>query len=427
MSAITGRDTTGEPIPSPKPHAAEVAMVGAGQLARMTFQAAIDLDVRVEVLATSPDDPAVRAGAAWRLGSPEDFATLDDLAADAQVLTLDHEGVPPELLERLIAGGRVVRPGPVAARLAADKLHARTEMSAAGFPVPRFAEAATLGDVVQFAEDAGWPVILKARGGGYDGRGVHVVHDAREAADVMGGESGWLVEEQVAIDREISVLVARRPSGEIAVYPVAETRQDDGICRELVMPAQIPDELARRAQDLASALVSGSDVCGIAAVEMFVTPVGQLVICEMAVRPHNSGHATIEGCETSQFHNHLRGILDWPLGSTDLRAPAVAMVNVLGSGDNRTAERLPDALAIAGASVHLYGKDEQPGRKIGHVTATGSTGEQAMERARTAAAVLSGDLPGSAAFSHIGGEAPDPPRFLVWEIGASALEGEEES
>lgn len=426
MSAITGRDTSGEPIRSPLPHSADVAMVGAGQLARMTLQAAVDLDIRLEVLASGPDDPAVRAGAAWRIGRADDLGDLGELAAAARVLTLDHEGVPPAHLERLAAAGHTVRPGAAAARLASDKLHARRQMKAAGFPVPRFAEARSLADVTAFAGETGWPVVLKARAGGYDGRGVHVVRDPREAADVMGGEGGWLVEEHVLIDREISVLVARRPGGEVAVYPIAETLQQEGICRELVMPAAIPDELATRARDLAASLVSGADVCGVAAVEMFITATGDLMICELAVRPHNSGHATIEGCETSQFHNHLRGILDWPLGSTGLRAPAVALVNVLGSGDNRSSERLPDALAVPGASVHLYGKHEDPGRKIGHVTATGRTREQALDRARTAAAVLSGDAPASAAFALIGGGPEDVQPVLIWEIGVSAFNHDED-
>jgi len=365
-------------------------MVGAGQLARMTLQAAVDLDVRLEVLAESPNDSAVRAGARHRIGQPDDLAALRDLAGSSDVLTLDHEHVPTELLETLAAEGCAIRPGARAVLLASDKVHARREMQAEGFPVPIWAEATSADDVAAMAERTGWPVVLKARGGGYDGKGVHMVESRDAAEAIMEGGEGWLIEECVAIDVEIAVLVARRPSGEVAVYPVIETRQVDGICHELVMPADIPETTESRARELAVELISWADVAGIAAVEMFLTEAGELLIGEIAVRPHNSGHATIEGSVTSQFENHLRGVLDWPLGSVEPTAPSVAMVNLLGVADCSTSTRLPRALAVPGASVHLYGKEERPGRKIGHVTATGPTREQALETARRAAGELTG-------------------------------------
>ncbi len=372
------------------PHAARVGMAGAGQLARMTFQAAADLDVRLQVLAGSAGDAAVRAGASYRCGPPDDLGALRTIARSSDVLTLDHEHVPLAVLEQLVADGYVVRPGPAAVRLAADKLHARRDLEAAGFPVPRFAEALDGAAVAALAELTGWPVVVKARGGGYDGRGVHVVGDRPAAQRLLSGGGSWLAEEHVAIDAEIAVLVARRPGGETVVYPIAATTQVDGICRELLMPADLEPGLEREARELALGIAEHAGVCGIVAVELFVTASGSLVVGELAVRPHNSGHATIEACRTSQFHNHLRGVLDWPLGDPGLRVPAAAMVNVLGAADGLTAQRLPRALAVAGASIHLYGKAERPGRKLGHVTATGPDPQAALRIARAAAAELHG-------------------------------------
>lgn len=371
-------------------HTASVAMIGAGQLARMTFQAAVDLDIRFEVLAEHPGQPAARAGAPWREGGPTDAEAIHALAAGADVVTLDHELVPLRLLEQLADAGATVRPGTAALRMAADKLHARSVMAEIGFPVPRFRGIESIADLVDFTDEVGWPIVLKSRNGGYDGRGVAIVADMKAAEGLLDGGGTWIAEEHVDIARELSVIVARRPNGEFVTYPVAETFQSEGICRELVMPADIPGELAERARGLATSLVSGIDATGVVAVEMFVTGDGELIVCELAVRPHNSGHATIEGCVTSQFQNHLRGILDWPLGSAELRAPAVAMVNVLGVADGGTPTRIADALAVEGTSLHLYGKTELPGRKIGHVTATGQTREDALERARSAAEALGG-------------------------------------
>ena len=371
-------------------HPARVAMIGAGQLARMSFQAAVSLDVHLEVLAAHDGQPAARAGAPWTAGEPNDVTAMLQIAAGADVVTLDHELVTEEVISLLRAKGAVVRPGPAALRMACDKLHARKAMELLGFPVPKFAEVSSVEEADRFAAENGWPIVLKTISGGYDGRGVQIAHDSAEAAQTLAGGGSWLAEEFVDIAMEVSVIVARTPSGFVRTYPIAETTQSDGICREVVMPADIPDGLAEEATELAVSLVNGIDACGVTAVEMFITRDGRPVICEIATRPHNSGHATIEACVTSQFENHLRGVLDWPLGSTEMRSPAVAMVNVLGCADGLTPSRLPAALAVEGASVHLYGKTELPGRKIGHVTATGAGPSEALERARACAAALTG-------------------------------------
>lgn len=355
-------------------------MVGAGQLARMTLPAAIALDVRLGVLAATPDDPAVRAGAPAIVGAPDDLAALRRLAARAAVVTFDHEVVPPEHLRALEAEGAVLRPAAAANLHAQDKGHQRAALARWGLPVPPWALCGDGGALRAFGEVAGWPVVAKAPRGGYDGRGVAVLDAAAAAA--------WqtfpvLAEQRVPFTRELAVLVARRPGGAAVAYPVVETVQVDGMLRE----ARAPAPRARDAVPLALAVAEAVDAVGILAVELFDAP-GGLLVNELALRPHNSGHGTIEGCATSQFENHLRAVLDLPLGATDLRAPAVATVNVVG-GDPRA--RRAAALAVGGAAVHLYGKAPRPGRKLGHVTALGPDLPAALATARAAAAVLTAD------------------------------------
>jgi 5-(carboxyamino)imidazole ribonucleotide synthase len=370
-------------------------MVGGGQLARMTHQAAVDLGVCLEVLTPSPTEPAVTAGAHHLRGAHDSLEMLRTLAERCDVLTLDHEHVPTEHLHALQAAGHTLRPCAEAVGLAQDKLLARRTLEHAGFPVPPYAPA-DLGDldaVGGFAERWGWPVVVKSRRGGYDGRGVHVVEDLAAARAVLGTETpgGWLLEANVAIATELAVLVARNPSGYTAIYPVVETRQVDGMCRELVMPARVPDAAASAAVRLAKSIADGVDASGILAVELFLTREEDLVVNELAARPHNSGHATIEATVTSQFHNHLRGILDWPLGSTTMVAAAAATVNVIGhahGGD--PLQHLPAALSVPGANVHLYAKAPRPGRKLGHVTALGADHDEALDTARAAALLLAG-------------------------------------
>jgi 5-(carboxyamino)imidazole ribonucleotide synthase len=374
-------------------HSARVGMIGAGQLARMTQRAAIDLAVRLEVLAATPEDPAVLVGVPFRLGSPLDGSAVVAFADGNDVITLDHELVSNDSLQRIQGAGTSVVPDPGALRFAQDKLYARTQMASMGYPVPAFAQVADVDAVEAFATKHGWPVVLKMSTMGYDGRGVEIVGDRAAAESVLAGAGVWVAEQMLDLSIELAVVVARRPSGDEVTYPVVETVQEDGICRELVMPARIDPELAESASALAKEVVAAIGAAGIVAVEMFVTTDGALLINEFATRPHNSGHATIEGAVTSQFHNHLRAVLDWPLGSTRLVAPAVAMVNVLGRGADLAMANLPHALEIEGASVHLYGKEERLGRKIGHVTALGDNPDQALTTARRAAAMLGGEAP----------------------------------
>jgi 5-(carboxyamino)imidazole ribonucleotide synthase len=367
---------------------ARVGMVGAGQLARMTQRAAIDLGVALTVLAEDADAPAAAAGAGVEAGAPDDPAALDRLAARVDVVTFDHELVDGAALARMAARGVAVRPGPAALACAQDKLLARETFARLGLPGPAHAVASDEAGVAALAAAHGWPLVAKARRGGYDGRGVAVVADEEALAAVLARGGEWIVERCVPIAVEVAVVLARRPGGETAVYPVVETLQRDGICHELVMPARVPADVAARAVEVATALADGIDAVGICAVELFVTSDGEVLVNEIALRPHNSGHATIEGAVTSQFHNHIRAVLDWPLGDTAMRAPVAATVNVLGADDGDVAARLPAALAVPGAHVHLYGKASRPGRKLGHVTVLGDDAEAALVAARRAARAL---------------------------------------
>ena len=370
-------------------------MVGAGQLARMTHQAAVDLDVELVVVAESYTDPAVLAGASHLPGGPGDRDALFAAAAAAPVVTFDHELVPAALLADLGAAGVVMRPGPAALAFAQDKLHARRELAAGGYPVPAFAPVAGPGDVTAFGAAHGWPVVLKARSGGYDGRGVAVLAGPGDVPALPVADWGteerpaWIVEEHLDLAAELAAVVAHRPSGQAVSYPLVRTTQVDGICRHLVAPAGVPAALDEDAARLALDIVGRIGAVGITAVEMFVTTDGRLLVNELALRPHNSAHATIEACVTSQFHNHLRAVLDWPLGSTDLVAPAAAMVNLITpDAEVDPAANLPAALEVPAASVHLYAKTSRPGRKVGHVTALAESTTAALATAQAAADIL---------------------------------------
>lgn len=369
-----------------------VGIVGGGQLARMTIQAAISLDLPVRVLAERPDDSAARVSPHVDLGSPDDPAALRAFARKCDVLTFDHELVDVEVIQQLEDDGHTVYPGARALALGQDKRLQRERFAALGFPVPANCLITGEDDLVRFGQQRGWPLVAKASRGGYDGRGVWILEDLAAARSLL-TETAHLpapliLEECVAIDEEIAVLVARRPSGEIASYPAVETVQTGGICREILAPAPIPPDVAEAAERFARELAAAIDVVGLLALELFISG-NHLLVNEIAVRPHNSGHWTIEGSQTSQFEQHLRAILDWPLGDTALMAPAVATVNLLGPpGTPEPLSRaLPAVLSVTGAHLHLYGKAPRPGRKLGHITTLGNEIPLTKERARQAAAL----------------------------------------
>ena len=347
-------------------------MVGAGQLARMTSQAATGLGIGFRVLAGSATDSAALVCAGTVIG---DYTSLDDLRAFAEgcdVVTFDHEHVPVAHLAALEAAGRQVRPGGAALRYTQDKLAMRDRLTALGVPCPQYAPVADLAAVAKRAADWGWPVVLKAVSGGYDGRGVWVCQTPAEAAEVLAHPVGVFAEEYVAFDAELAALVARSPHRQGAAYPVVQTVQRGGVCHEVLAPAPgLPPGRAIQAQRIALELAAALGVAGLLAVEFFLTP-GGLLVNELAMRPHNSGHWTIEGARTSQFEQHLRAVLDLPLGDPRAAAPCVAMANVFGGTDPGVYGRYTHVMAADGSvKLNMYAKSVRPGRKIGHVTVLG--------------------------------------------------------
>jgi 5-(carboxyamino)imidazole ribonucleotide synthase len=400
---LSGHDTI-IAVPSTPTAAPLVAMVGGGQLARMTHQAAIALGQSLRVLAVDADDPAAQVSPDVVIGSHTDLGDLRRVAAGADALTFDHEHVPTELLEKLVAEGVNVAPPPEALIHAQDKLVMRRRLTALGAPVPRYAAIERRDDldsIDAFAAQTGGPMVVKAVRGGYDGRGVRMAADAPQAREIAGQylDSGVpvLVEECVAMRRELSALVARSPFGQGAAWPVVETVQRDGICVVVIAPAPgLPDDLGAAAQQLALRLAAELGVVGVLAVELFETVKGELLVNELAMRPHNSGHWTMDGARTSQFEQHLRAVLDYPLGDTDATVPVTVMANVLGAIQTPTMtvdERLHHLFArMPDARVHLYGKGERPGRKIGHINFLGDHVDELAnlrERAELAAHWLS--------------------------------------
>jgi 5-(carboxyamino)imidazole ribonucleotide synthase len=365
-----------------------VGMVGGGQLARMTHQAAIALGQSLRVLAASADDGAALVAADVQVGHHTDLDALLTFAKGCDVVTFDHEHVPGGHIRALADVGVTVHPGADALLFAQDKRAMRERLTALGAPVPRWRPAASAAGVAAFGAEAGWPVVVKAVRGGYDGRGVWMLSGPEEAEPLLASGTELIVEERVPLRRELAVLVARSPFGQVAAYPVVETVQREGICVEVLAPAPgLAGAHAVAAQGLAIRLATELGVVGLLAVELFEVGVGRLVVNELAMRPHNSGHWTIEGARTSQFEQHLRAVLDYPMGDTAPTAPAVAMANVLGGrpGGMAIDERLHHLFAAdPGVKVHLYGKQVRPGRKIGHVTALGD--DMAEVRARAARA-----------------------------------------
>ncbi len=372
-----------------------VGMIGGGQLARMTAEAATALGIGFRVLAAHPDDPAAQVVRDVHIGAHDDRDAVLGFARGCDVVTFDHEHVPAAILEELESMGVAVHPGPSALFHAQDKLHMRQALSAIGIPCPAWAQVRDHSEVDSFAERSGWPVVLKTSRGGYDGRGVWVIDSVEQAAEVMRSPlaegSAWLVEQHIPFVRELSAQVARSPHGQAVAYPVSQTVQAGGICSEVMAPApELSDERSVQAQHLALRIAVELDVTGMLAVELFDTGT-ELIVNELAMRPHNSGHWTIEGTVTSQFENHLRAVLNLPLGDPRARAPHAVMVNILGGDVPHLYSAYRHVLARdPGIKVHLYGKEVRPGRKVGHVTAVGNDPDNLLARARHAADYFSG-------------------------------------
>ncbi len=380
-------------MPSDLPALYRLGIVGAGQIARMTHQAALKLGITPRLLAEHLDDSAAQAAPDAMFSHPD---TLAAFAEYCEVLTVEHERLDLGLVQMMENNGAIVRPGTKTIRAAFDKLHQRRILSNRNFPVPAFSEVRGPDDLFDFANTHGFPVVLKSVRAGLPGqRGVWIVENRTEALRVLSEQADreLMAESFQAIVKELVVLVVRRPGGNSRSYAVAEVINQDGACREIRTPAAIGHRVAIQARELSLRLADELDAVGVLAVELFLTTDG-IVVNELAARPHNAGHVTIEGCPTSQFENHVRAILDLPLGPTWANAPAAVTVNVIGGIEGiDPANNLPDALVVEGAQVHLYGKRPRPGRKLGHVTALGDDLEQARELARRAEAALHGRRP----------------------------------
>jgi 5-(carboxyamino)imidazole ribonucleotide synthase len=333
--------------------------------------------------------------AATGVGDYRDLETVLAFAETVDVITFDHEHVPQAVLRELVGRGIPVHPGPDALLYAQDKIVMREKLSELGLPVPEWAAVESAAELGEFLADHGGRAVVKTPRGGYDGKGVRIVTEAHGADDWflqlagLEGGSALLVEEVVDFRRELAQLVARRPSGEVVAWPVVETVQRDGVCAEVIAPApQSAGKLADVAADIAITVATGLGVTGVLAVELFETTDHRLLVNELAMRPHNSGHWTIDGSTTSQFEQHLRAVLDLPLGATGSRDDWSVMVNILGGpAEGTLSDRYPVALeAHPTVKVHSYGKEPRPGRKVGHVTATGADLDEVAYEARGAAA-----------------------------------------
>lgn len=365
-----------------------IGVVGGGQLARMMAPAATNLGFELRVLAEAPDVSAVAAVRTASVGDYKDLETVRQFAKDVDVVTFDHEHVPSDILKTLIAEGINVQPRPDALIYAQDKIEMRKAVDHLGLPNPTWAEVKTLDELLAFGEENGWPAVLKTPRGGYDGKGVMVLDDAAEARekaaawfDGLGEQvfSSLLVEEKVPFSRELSALVARRDSGEVKAWPVAESIQVNSVCDEVIAPApNLPEDIAEAAANAAVKIASELGVTGVMAAELFEVPGSEqgFYVNELAMRPHNSGHWTQDGSVTSQFEQHLRAVLNLPLGSTEVKGEVALMKNYLGGSNEDLFAVYDQALsADPRAKIHMYGKGVRAGRKIGHVNMTGRAQE----------------------------------------------------
>lgn len=368
-----------------------LGIIGGGQLAKMTAMTALQLGCDVVVLERNNYSPAAQLATHSIVGDWENPEALLQLAQQVDVVSIENEFLNVEALTLLEQYGHPLFPGTKTLRLVQDKLIQKQTLAAAGLPVARFSPVQDKAGLLQLAQDFGWPMVLKTRRNGYDGKGNFTLRseaDIDPAWKTLGGDINALyVEAFCPFEKELAIIITRGADGSMVEYPVVETVQRNHVCELVKAPAEIPEPLARRATEIGSWAIKAIAGVGSFGVEMFLTAKGELLINELAPRVHNSGHYTIEACVCSQFENHVRAVLGWPLGSTQMVAPAAVMVNLLGTTKGPGAPRgIPNAMAVPGARVHIYGKAMSgPGRKMGHVTAISSTMSEALATAERAA------------------------------------------
>ena len=365
-----------------------VGVIGGGQLARMMIPAAINLGIDLRVFVEAEDSSARIA--ASTVGDYTDSDQVLAFAHSVDVVTFDHEHVPLENLARVVSEGIAVFPPPEALALTQDKTVMRAQLAQLDIPQPRWTvvekESPEAPELV-----GGFPCIAKLPVGGYDGKGVRVIQSWNNVRDWLAG-GPVLLEELVSFKRELSQLSARRPSGEWSSWPLVETRQDGGVCSVVISPAPgITEGQAAEAQDIAQRIATKCSVVGVLAVEMFEDNEGRILVNELAMRPHNSGHVLTEQSVTSQFEQHLRAVTDMPLGSTALRQPSGVMANIFGGAPVEKwasmSEQFPEV------KFHSYQKAFRPGRKAGHLVVTGENETELIAVAEMARDAVKGGEP----------------------------------
>ncbi len=378
-----------------------VGVIGGGQLARMMYAPATALGIELRLLAETPGTGAARVFADVTVGDYADASTLAGFAAGCDVITFDHEHVPTRLLGELATAGRCFRPGPQALQYAQDKLLMRQRLTRElAVPAPAWRYCPDAAALRGFGDEQGWPIIAKASRGGYDGHGVWKLTGPEQAElpflahrpESAGEPVRIIAEEYVDFVRELSIIVVRAPSGQMVTYPVSQTNQRDGVCRETITPAPgLSADQAARITDLGLGIAAALKVTGVLAVEFMQRRTGEAVVNELAMRPHNTGHWTIDGARTSQFENHLRAVLGLPLGDPGMSVACCAMVNIFGGrATDLTSGLVPCFAQDPGLRVELYGKQVRPGRKVGHVNCLGADPDEVLARARRAAHQLMG-------------------------------------
>ena len=369
-----------------------LGILGGGQLGRMTALAAIRMGVGIRTLSPSPAGPVEGLGEAL-VGDWTDPDVLRAFAEGCTAITVESEWAPAEKLLPVLPEGVRLFPTPRTLSLIRHKGVQKTTLAQAGLPAAAFELCKTTKEARTAAQRLGLPVILKRYEGSYDGYGnatARSLDDIDQHWEALAGDDGLLVEAFVPFKQELSVLVVRSDGGEMVCYPPAYTEQRDHRCHAVVVPASISAKTRERALEVARAAAEAVQSVGVLGVELFETEDGEILLNELAPRPHNTGHYTIEGSHTSQFENHARAVLGWPLGSPELRVPVAVMINILGYRSAPvSASTLPTALDIPGAAVHLYGKKEaRPRRKMGHVTVTGTDPVEVRRLAEVAASAI---------------------------------------
>jgi 5-(carboxyamino)imidazole ribonucleotide synthase len=360
-----------------------VGVIGGGQLAWMMADAAKKLGVELVVQTPSPNDPAVPISAKDNV-----FAAIDDANATAElanrsdVITFENEFVDIEALSKLAEQGVCFRPRLEALTPLLDKYHQRCYLRDLGLPVPRFVAIEqdwnTTAEII-FAQQIGFPAVLKARRHGYDGQGTFIIKEIEglkqklelDSTECVVSQSSFLLEEFIPFERELAVIAARSVIGEVCTFPVVETQQEEQVCRRAIAPACVSSQVAVEIDKIARTLLNSLDAVGVFGIELFLTPDGKVLVNEVAPRTHNSGHFSIDACETSQFEQHLRAVCGMQLGNTTMICPGAVMVNLLGYeiSESDYITKRQQIEQIPQAHVHWYGKTEsRPGRKLGHVT-----------------------------------------------------------